>query len=89
MMLRNKKPEENVAVFAVKHRHGNVVTSLLVNYVYITMHKQRGHIYMLSRSKAPKLSRLRLTDLREKSLNFFMAPNRRLLSSHNNFAVPV
>ena len=70
MMLRNKKPEENVAVFAVKHRHGNVVTSLLVNYVYITMHKQRAPIYMLSRSKAPKRSKLTLTDIREKPLDF-------------------
>ena len=39
------------------------------------MRKQKAPIYKLSRSKAPKHIKLNITDIREKSLDFFMAPH--------------
>ena len=76
-----KKPEENDAVSEVKHRHGNSVARLQcvrVNklIIYITMHKQKAPIYMLSHSKAPKHSKFRLTNIQEKPVDFFMVPHR-------------
>ena len=36
------------------------------------MHKQKVPIYKLSRSKAPKHGKFRLTDIRENPVDFFM-----------------
>ena len=67
---QNKKPEESYAVSDVKHRHSNSVANLML-ITYITMHKQKALVYKLSRSKAPKHSKFRLTDIREKPVAFF------------------
>ena len=48
------------------------------------MQKQKAPIYMLSRSKAPKHSKCRLTDIREKPMDLFNHTGV-VFSSHNNF----
>ena len=50
------------------------------------MHKQKAPIYKLSRNKAPKHSKFRATDIREKPVNFFMAPHSANISSRSDIA---
>ena len=49
--------------------------------IYVTMHKQKASINMLSRSKAPKIRQITVTDMREKPVDFGVN-----LRSCNNFA---
>ena len=81
-----RTPEESDAVSQVKHRHGNSVASLPCAHankfiIYITIHKLKAHIYKLTSIKAPKHSRFRLTDTREKIggklVEFSMIPHGR------------
>ena len=81
--------EESDAVSEDKHRHGNPVTSLKcapVNQliIYITMHKQKASIYKLSRSKALKHGKFRLTDIQEIPFSWYCMSVD--FSSRNNFA---
>ena len=47
--------------------------------IYFTVHKQKAPINKLSRSNAPKRSKFKLTDIREKPVDFFMVPHGRRL----------
>ena len=50
------------------------------------MHKQIALIYKLSCSKTPKFSKFRVTDIRDKPVNFLWYPTGVDFSSRNNFA---
>ena len=82
MMLRNKKPEESVAVFAVRYRHGNVVTSLLVNYIYYNAQAKSTHLHVIPQQSA-KAQQTYADRQTRKAIGLFVAPNRHLLSSRN------
>ena len=43
---------------------------------YITLHKQKTPIYEVSHSKAPKHGKFRLSDVREKPVDFFYTTAR-------------
>ena len=45
-------------------------------YIYVS---EKAPIYMLPGSKAPECSKLRVTDIREKPVDFFMSLHRRRL----------
>ena len=54
-----KKTEDGDALYKVKHRHYNPVTSLKyarvnMSIIYVMMHTQAAPINMLSHSKTPK-----------------------------------
>ena len=78
------KKIENTAVFSkVKHRHNNVVLSFVCarvkkSIINVTMHKQKAPINMLSRSKAPKIQQVAVTDMHEKPMDFFYGTARAL-----------
>ena len=69
----DKKPDESDAVSEVNHRHDNSVANLQRAPVNIIMKKQGAPIYKLSRSKAPKHRKFRLTDAQEKPADLFAA----------------
>ena len=70
-----KKTENTAAFSKVKHRHNNIVLSFVCarvkkSIIYVTMHKQKAPINMLSRSKAPKIQQVAVTDMLGKPVDF-------------------
>ena len=56
--------------------HLQVFSMQAINYIYITMHKQKASINMFSRGKAPKTQQV--AGHKHKPVDFFMVPNRGL-----------
>ena len=74
-ICETKKLGESEAVSKVKHRRSNSVASLQrahINklFIYVPMRKHKAPIYKLSRSKASKYGKFRLTDIRENPEDF-------------------
>ena len=58
--------------------HLQVFSMQAINYIYITMHKQKASINMFSRSKASKTQQVAGYKHKKKTSRLFMVPNRGL-----------
>ena len=67
--------DDSAAIFKYAHVNKSII--------YVTMHKQESPINMFCCVKAPKTQKIAVTDIREKTVDFFYGT---YFSSRNNLA---